>query len=124
MLRIRPFVFGAAVFLALPGLAQVSTGEVSGAVTDSTGAAVPNAKVIATNTQTNTVVRETLTSTDGTYTMTFLPPGAYTLSAEASGFRKTIQSGLELQTNQRARVDLQLQVGQVSETVEVATQSP
>ena len=75
---------------------------------------MPNAKIVATNSQTNTVVRETITSADGTYTMTFLPPGTYTLSAEAAGFRKTVQSGLELQTNQRAKVDLQVQVGQVT----------
>jgi hypothetical protein len=112
------------LLLASPGMAQVSTGEVAGVVTDATGAAVANAKVVATNPQTNTVVRETITAADGTYTMTFLPPGAYTLAAEAPGFRKTVQSGLELQTNQRAKVDLQLQVGQVTETVEVAARAP
>src|SRR5262249_50239989 len=110
--------------LALPCAAQVSSGEVAGAITDSTGAGVPNAKVVATNPETNTVVRETVAASDGTYIMTFLPPGSYVISAEAPGFRKTVQSGITLETNQRAKVDIQLQVGQVSETVEVAGHPP
>ena len=107
-----------------PLRSQVSTGEIAGTIADASGAAVPNAKVTATNTETNTVARETITSTDGTYTMTLLPPGAYTITAEASGFRRTVQTGIELQTNQRVKVDLQLQVGQVTETVEVAAHAP
>jgi hypothetical protein len=108
----------------VPVLAQVSTGEIGGTVADASGAAVPNAKVTATNEQTNAVARETMTSADGTYIMTLLPPGTYAVAAEVSGFRKSVQSGIELQTNQRVRVDLQLQVGQVSETVEVAARAP
>src|SRR6476661_515375 len=106
-------------FLSFPLSAQVSSGEIVGTITDSSGGAVPNAKIVTTNAQTNTAVRETTASGDGTYAITLLPPGTYNLAAEASGFRKTIQNGIELQTNQRAKVDFQLQVGQVSETVEV-----
>jgi hypothetical protein len=114
----------AAGFVPAPALAQVSTGEIVGTISDASGAAVPKAKVTTTNTQTNAVVRETITSTDGAYTMTLLPPGTYTLAAEVSGFRRTVQSGIELETNQRVKVDLQLQVGQVTETVEVAARAP
>ena len=53
-----------------------------------------------------------------------LPPGDYTLSVEAAGFRKLVQSGITLQINQQAHVDLTLQLGQVSETVEVTGQAP
>ncbi len=111
-------------FASLPLSAQVSSGELVGTITDTSGAAVPNAKIIVTNAQTNTVVRETLGSNDGTYTVTLLPPGRYNVSAEAPSFRKTVQNGIELQTNQRAKIDFQLQVGQVTETVEVAAQRP
>ncbi len=107
-----------------PAAAQVSTGEIAGTIVDATGAAVPNARISATNAQTNATVRETVTAADGTYIMTLLPPGSYTLTAEAPGFRKTVQSGIELETNQRAKVDFQLQVGQVTETVEVAARAP
>ena len=110
--------------VSLPLSAQVSSGELVGTITDSSGAAVPNAKIIVTNAQTNTVVRETLGSNDGTYTVTLLPPGRYNVSAEAPSFRKTVQNGIELQTNQRAKVDFQLQVGQVSEVVEVNASAP
>src|SRR5689334_24843773 len=91
-----------------PAPAQVSTGEIAGTIADASGAAVPNAKVTATNTETNAVVRETVTSSDGSYIMTLLPPGSYTVAAEASGFRRTVQSAIELETNQRVKVDLQL----------------
>ncbi len=105
-------------------MAQVSTGEIAGAVTDASGAAVPNAKISAINLETNIVARETSSASDGNYVMTLLPPATYSISVEAGGFRKLVQSGVLLQTNQRARIDLQLQVGQVSETVEVVAAAP
>jgi hypothetical protein len=117
-------IIGLCLLVTLPAVAQVSTGEIEGTITDSSGAAIPNAKVTATNAATNTVVRETITSPDGGYTMTFLPPGTYNMAAESPGFRKTLQNGIELQTNQRARVDFQMQVGRISETVEVAARAP
>jgi hypothetical protein len=104
--------------------AQVSTGEIGGTVTDSSGAAVPNARIVATNTETNVVARETTSSSDGNYLMPLLPPATYSITVEASGFRKLVQTGITLQTNQRAKVDFALQVGQVSETVEVAATAP
>ncbi len=60
----------------------------------------------------------------GKYIITLLPPGDYTVSVEAAGFRKLVQSGITLQINQQAQVDLTLQLGQVSETVEVTGQAP
>ena len=110
--------------LVLPAYGQVATGEIAGTVTDSTGAAVPNAKVAATNAATNTVARETISGGDGGYIITLLPPGTYNLSVEASGFRKVLQNGVLLQTNQRAKIDFALQVGQVQETIEVAAAAP
>jgi len=112
-----------AVFLTLPAFAQVSTAELSGDVTDPTGAAVAAAKVIAQNAETG-ATREAVTDTLGAYVMTLLPPGTYTLSVEAAGFRKTVQSGVVLQVNQRARVDCSLQVGQITETVQVTGTAP
>ncbi len=112
-----------AVFLTLPAFAQVSTAELSGDVTDPTGAAVAAAKVIAQNAETG-ATREAVTDTLGAYVMTLLPPGTYNLSVEAAGFRKTVQSGVVLQVNQRARVDCSLQVGQITETVQVTGTAP
>src|SRR5215510_192248 len=102
---------------------QVATAELSGTVVDSSGAVVPNAKVTATNIATN-IERSTTTGANGNYLVPLLQPGDYILSVEASGFRKFIQRGISLQINQQAQIDLTLQVGQVSESLEVTAQAP
>ena len=117
-------LFALILLAVAPLTAQVSTGEIAGNVTDASGAAVPSAKITATNTETNATVRETASDAGGAYTMTFLPPGRYTLTVEASGFRKIVQSGIVLQVSQRTKVDFALQVGQVTETVEVTAAAP
>ena len=104
--------------------AQTATAELVGTVTDSSGAGIPKAKVTITSASTNLVIRETESDSTGAYHATLIPPGDYTISVEASGFRKLVQSGIKLETNQRARIDLPLQVGQVSETVEVSATTP
>src|SRR3954452_18058600 len=115
------FAFSFAVVFPLHG--QVATAELSGTVTDSTGAAVPNAKVIATNVATN-IERSTVTGSTGNYIVPLLQPGDYVLTVEGSGFRKSIQRGITLQINQQAQIDVTLQLGQVSESVEVTAQAP
>src|SRR5207247_890318 len=92
--------------------------ETAATVTAPDGAGPSRSKVPAVNTGTG-ASRETLTEVSGDYTLTLLPPGTYNLTVEATGFRKTAQSGVELQVDQHARIDFALQVGQVSETVEV-----
>src|SRR6185369_7024347 len=86
-------------------------------------AAVANAKVRAINVATN---REHDTTSDatGSYIIPLLPPGDYTVSVEMPGFRKLVQSGLTLQVNQQAHLDLTLQLGQTSEVMEVTAQTP
>lgn len=118
-------LFAFALCLAtVPLRAQLATAELSGQVTDSTGAAVPGARVAATNADTGVVVREITSDEGGLYVLTFLPPGNYQVIAEAKGFRKTIQSNVTLQVNQRVKVDLAMQVGEVSETIEVSAAPP
>ena len=112
------------VFCSLPATAQVASAELSGAVVDPSGAVIPNAKVSAVNAETGVVVREVTTGAPGAYIMTFLPPGTYNVTAEAPGFRRLLRNGIVLQVNQRAALDLELQVGQVSETIEVAAAAP
>jgi hypothetical protein len=109
--------------LCAPAWAQVSSAELSGTVLDSSGAAVVNAKVTATNVATN-LTREAVSDSSGRYLITLLPAGDYSVSAEAQGFRKLVQSGLVLQVNQQARLDLTLELGRASETVEVTAQAP
>ena len=110
-------VFTAIAFLITsPCRAQIASAELAGTVLDASGAAVPNATVTATNTDTS-VVHSSVSGKNGDYVLTDLPPGNYTLTVEASGFRKLEQTGVELQVNQQSRVDLSLQVGQAAETV-------
>lgn len=99
-------------------LAQTPTATVTGQVRDASGAAVPGARVSARNVQTN-IEREAVTSENGDYTIPLLSIGEYQVSAEKQGFRRAVQTGLILQVDQKARLDFTLQVGQVSESVEV-----
>ena len=124
MISKRLFLLSVLILLTVQMAAgQVSTAEVSGAVTDPTGAVVVGAKVTAVNADTG-VSREASSDVAGSYVMTLLPPGNYDVSVEAPGFRKVLQNGVTLQVSQRARIDFTLQVGQVNDTVEVAATAP
>ena len=112
------------VFLfAAVAAAQVSSAEITGTVTDASGAAVGGAKVTATNAETG-VARQTTSDSTGGYLLTTLPPGRYNLAVEASGFRKVVQNDVALEVNQHAKLDFALQVGQLNETVEVTAAAP
>jgi hypothetical protein len=114
----------AAILLVGPKCqAQAASAELSGNVVDSTGAAVVGATVTALNVETG-IVHNTTSQKGGDYVLTSLPPGKYTLSVEASGFSKLEQTGIDLQVNQQARVDLALKVGQAAETVSVTGHPP
>lgn len=118
---LRAVVLVLAVTAALYG--QATTGQFSGTVTDASGALIPNAKVTVTNTGTG-ASRAVTTDQTGTYLAPLLPPGAYNISAEAPGFKKEVQSNVELQVNQAATLNFTLQPGQVSETIEVTGAAP
>ena len=112
---------GLLLCFGLPLLGQ-TLGDVSGRINDPSGAAVPNAAVTLTNTATN-AVRTADTSGDGFYTFTSVPPGIYNIKVEHPGFRTVSSTNVEVQVQQSVRLDLTLQVGQVSETVEVSAQA-
>ncbi len=90
--------------------AQVTTADLVGTIKDSSGAVVPGVTVALTNEATG-VSRSATTGDGGTYIFTSLQPGRYRLTAEVPGFRKVERTGVELQVNQRAQVDLELEVG-------------
>jgi hypothetical protein len=119
--------FGAAILLTLiffliPGL-QAQTGTISGFVTDPSGAAVPGAKVTAALVQRN-VARTIVTDELGGYLFPSMPPGAYTLEVEKTGFQRSVRSDLDLALNQNLRVDIALQLGEVAQTVDVTAAAP
>jgi Carboxypeptidase regulatory-like domain/TonB dependent receptor len=120
----KTLCFVAAIFLVCSRCqAQIASAELVGNVLDASGAALPNATVTATNVAT-TISHTTVSEKGGDYVLTDLPPGDYTLTVEATGFRKLEQTGISLQVNQQARVDLTLQVGQTAETVSVTGHPP
>ncbi|MFZ0813892.1 MAG: carboxypeptidase-like regulatory domain-containing protein, partial [Candidatus Sulfotelmatobacter sp.] len=99
--------------------AQTYQGRILGTVTDSSGAVVANAKVTVTNVATN-VSRTLMTNNAGEYTAPDLDPGTYAVSAEAAGFKKTRSNSVILEVARDAQVNLRLQPGAVTETVEVS----
>lgn len=120
----RKLPLGVAVFiilcLLLPGLqAQTTYGSIVGTARDASGAVVPGVKVTATNVSTNTSAAA-VTNDLGAYSFTTLIPGPYRVQAEVGGFRPVSITGIQLQVNQTIRHDIEMQVGQVTERVEVS----
>lgn len=104
-------------------VAQQGRGTILGSALDAQGAAVPNAQILIRNTGTNAVFRST-TNAAGFYSAPGLAVGDYQVSAEAPGFKRTVRSGIVLDVDQRAQVDLVLEVGQVAESIEVVGDAP
>ena len=107
--------------LPASGWAQTGLATVTGIVRDSSGGAVPGVPVTATNQATNVPYTGT-TSAAGTYVITGVPIGEYIVKAEMQGF-KTVQSTVTLSANQTARIDFDLEVGALSESLEVVATS-
>lgn len=105
--------------LGILAFAQVPTAVLTGVVKDSTGALVPNVKVAAISTDTN-LSRQVTTDESGTFRIAALNPGPYRLEAEGSGFKKSTIGGIVLEVGQQSRVDVEMQVGDVTQTIEVA----
>ena len=103
--------------------AQESNASISGQVLDATGSVVPAARVVAHNLRTGQD-RVATSSDSGNYTLPLLGLGGYEVSAEKAGFKKSVQTGITLQIDQRARVDFQLQVGAASESIQVTGEMP
>jgi len=111
------------LFTAVGGKAQTTTADVVGTVTDSSGAVLPNAKVTVENLATH-VAHTAQTTSSGEYDVPFLLPGHYSVRVELASFKTFSVTDITLQVGDRARVDAQLQVGDSTQTVEVAGQSP
>jgi hypothetical protein len=114
-------VFSAA--LAAPPCFGQTFGEITGVVTDPAGGVVVGAAVTVTNSETN-LARAATTNNAGNYTFPSLLPGIYSVKAEMQGFQGEVRNGVELQVQQVARIDFQLRVGSLTETVEVTGGAP
>src|SRR5215831_12338616 len=123
----RPISRLALIVLALgtvpPGPAQETRGAILGRAADSSGGAISGAQVRAVNTATGVEVTTT-TNESGNYVLPYLLPGTYTLQTQASGFKKSIRDGIELRINDRVELNVELEVGQISEQIEVRSETP
>jgi Carboxypeptidase regulatory-like domain/TonB-dependent Receptor Plug Domain/TonB dependent receptor len=111
------------VLASTPVYAQVAGATLSGTVTDASGAAVPNAKISIKNSATG-VVRDVTTDSAGFYSVPNLLPGVYDITVGAVGFSSSVQTGLTLSVGASKALNVALQVGQVSEKVEVTASAP
>ncbi len=102
---------------------QTVSGSIIGTVTDASGAGVPNATVKITD-QNKGTVTTTVTNESGNYSKAQLIPGTYTIEVESKGFRKSVSRDVNVNVNESARVDMAMQVGEVSEQVEVTAAAP
>ena len=115
LLSVTLFVF--------PAFSQLDTGTISGRITDSTGAIVPNAQVTVTNTGTN-FESSTTSNSDGLFRMPSLQPGPYRVQIKATGFKVYNRSGLSLVVGDNLSLDIPMEVGTISESVNVTGEAP
>ena len=120
MNRIAARLFVGILFFLMTctGLWAQATAQINGLVQDSSGAVLPGVEITATQTQTG-ISRMTVSNETGLYALPNLPLGPYKLEASLPGFRAFAQSGIVLQVGDNPRINITLQVGQVSEQVEV-----
>jgi len=117
MKKLQAFILA---MLAMPLLlSQTFTGTISGVVTDPNAATIPGSTVRVRNEATGDT-RQVSTGSDGLFVFSQLPPGAYEVSVESRGFRKSVQTGAALRVNQTLELNFIMQLGEVNQTVEVA----
>lgn len=112
----------AALFLTTSVFGQEFRATITGTVTDTSGAAVPQAQIEVRNVATSSLATAQ-TNEVGAYTVPFLLPGTYTVKATANGFKQAVRDNLELHAGDKVQSDLKLEVGAISESVTVTTQS-
>jgi len=119
----RAAALAAVVCLALApaAAAQTQTGRISGTVTDSSGAVMPGVSVTVAN-EATALSRTATTDGQGAYVFVDLPIGTYTVKTELAGFKSAVKTGYKLDADGRVTVDFKLELGSVTESVEVTAQ--
>jgi len=103
--------------------AQEFRATISGRVSDSQNAIISGAKITAT--QIDTAAKfEAASDADGIYTIPFLPPATYRLTAESAGFKRYVREKVAANSNERLGIDIQLEVGEITETIDISSDSP
>jgi carboxypeptidase family protein/TonB-dependent receptor-like protein len=107
--------------LTAPSFGQISTGTITGTVTDPQGAAMPNVVVTAVQTETNFESR-TVTNSEGLYRIQSLQPGLYRVTFESAGFKRVVQSALDLRTGDVLPVNVKMEIGQLTDSIQISAQ--
>ena len=122
MKRVLGVLCAFTMLASLPLLGQETSAGIVGRVTDPSGSAIVGASVKAKDLDRGTDW-PTSTNEDGIYTFPRVPNGRYSLTVEAKGFKTFVNPSFTLEVNQRARMDVSLQVGALTETIEVTGQA-
>jgi len=117
------WIVGFCLVISLPLRAQVAGGTLSGTITDSSGGGIPNAQVLIKNSATGITTGLT-TNAEGFYTAANLLPGNYEVAVSASGFNTEIKTGITINVGSQPVFNLVLQIGSLSNRVEVTTEAP
>ena len=128
LFAVRPTPWAMLGLLALlvsppPIAAQAVSGTILGTVADTTGAVIPGANVTLVHTGTG-FTRTVVTDTKGEYTAPSVPTGTYTVAAEMQGFKKVTMANVQVGVDQKARIDLKLDLGQMTEAIEIQAETP
>jgi len=115
-------IFAALLLTLVPVFAQQNTGTISGTVTDPQGAVLAGAQVVVIQSDTKAAFRTT-TNESGNYIAPGLAVGRYEVQVEAKGFKKAVRTGIVLQVNQVARIDIAMELGQLTESVSVTAEA-
>ncbi len=121
--RVASILVWLAFFLALTVPAQDPRGSITGSVVDSSGALIPGADVRVLNTETGLALTAVSNET-GVFNIPFIPPGIYTVSAEAIGFKRFIREGVQVRISDRVELTIPMELGEVTETVQVTADTP
>src|SRR5579871_6600589 len=122
-MRTALFLIATLILFSCVLYGQGGFGEIAGRVTDPSGAVVPGASIVAVNAGTGEATK-TVTNATGDYELLTLLPGEYAVSAEAAGFKKLDRGGLAVRVADRITLNLALEVGRTSETVNVTAEAP
>jgi len=119
--QMKRFLVSAAIAMAMSAIPLYAQtfGEITGHISDPSGAAVPGAKVMLTSTATN-ALRTAVSTDSGDYTFPAVAPGVYNLRVEQASFKAASSSNVQVQVQQTVRLDFTLEVGQISESIEVS----
>jgi hypothetical protein len=122
LLTISAIILLSSEALVAPCAAQENRATIVGTVTDPQGNALPNAAVKATNTETNATTATT-SNEAGLYTLPFLRVGKYQITISANGLKTLVRDGVELRVGDRVQLDFSMEVGAVTETINVSSQA-